>query len=202
MKSHFDELDRYFQSTIILDENTEESRISSQIELQEYLSSYQLESEGNDISDIMNHSFQYGTLLQMPARAGRDDLMCMFLRYGALINHTGDEGVTPLYVATEFRQLNVITSLIMHGANPRDFRDINGLNVIDLAMEMEYYDVLEIFIPNQTTSNATDPDSLAGLERFLGSNEAMVVLSSMSVGGMTFSGSDGMIHFDAKYKLM
>lgn len=181
MREYFDRLDIYFQATIAT------SHIeASHMELEEYLRGYQDMSEGNDISDIMNFSFRFGTVLHMAARYGRDDLIEMFLRYGAQINQLGDGGVTALYIAVEFRQLNVIRALLRHEADPL-VRDAQNMTVIDVAMAMGYYDVLELLIPNQTLPEGVDPTSVALSN--ITHDEAVVVWSSMVLpNGLTLSG--------------
>ena len=61
---------------------------------------------------------------------------------GANINHIGDYGRTPLILATESNSPKIVSKLLLSGADI-SIRDKNGSTALDLAIELEYEDIIQ-----------------------------------------------------------
>lgn len=166
LSDHFQRLDMYFQSTIraldpemkallqafeSLELTDEYLRNNSRLEISSYLEGYAAFS--GDLSDIMNYNFSFGTLLQMAAQFGRDDLIDVFIYYGANINAIGDNGYRAIHTAAMFEQTTILRALLERGA----YIDSTAL---DLALVQANIEILNLLIPNQS-ADADHSDAVA-----------------------------------------
>lgn len=142
----FQNLDSYLRSNIMDASDSMTTRASSRSTLEDFLIGYR------DIADVfilMNYFFEAGTILQMAAQYGRDDLIGIFVQHGADINQFDVEGETALHVAIYHGQIDVVNALLAHGADP-NFRPDGGFTAIEVAMYLESWDILNLLAPNQT----------------------------------------------------
>lgn len=97
---------------------------------------------------------------------GDIDIACLLIDLGADVNKSSIDNITPLIMAVRLNHIDLTELLIESGAD-LDFYDPFGKKAYDIALEKEYYDVMELLHPAEF-NNPEDKDFFDYTVEYLG----------------------------------